>query len=224
MATQYEELATTPVTLDPGPTLFAGKYPRQDEGIIIATGQPALLKGAVLGQVLMGASSAVGAAGTNTGNGTMGSVVTSAGTKNGVYHLTAFAVATNAGKFTVEDPDGVQIGVATVGVAFSGGGLAFTIADGSTDFVAGDTFTITATIAAGSGKYVAYDPAGTNGSQNPAGILSADTLAATGDVSAVMYKTGCFNIALALDKNGDALSAAAKAALEAKNIYLRTVS
>jgi hypothetical protein len=77
--------------------------------------------------------------------------------------------AANLGKVTVEDPDGVNVGVATVATEFTGGGLTFTIADGSTDFASGDAFTIT--VAAGSGKVKEYNPANTDGSAVPAGIL-----------------------------------------------------
>lgn len=42
----------------------------------------------------------------------------------------------------------MQIGDGVVGSAFSAGGLAFTLADGATDFVAGDSFTIAVTYTA----------------------------------------------------------------------------
>ena len=45
------------------------------------------------------------------------------GAKAGVYKLVCIEPATNAGKFTVEDPDGVTVGIATVAVEFTGGGL-----------------------------------------------------------------------------------------------------
>lgn len=78
----------------------------------------------------------------NTGTGTIGTVTVGATAKAGVYRAVCFEVATDAGKFLVEDPAGIEVGVATVGSAFTGGGLTFTIAD-ATDFVAGDSFTIT---------------------------------------------------------------------------------
>ena len=84
---------------------------------------------------------------------------------------------TDAGKFSVEDPDGILIGVATVAVAFSAH-LTFTIADGATDFVAGDSFTIT--VAAGSGKVKQIDFAATDGSNAPCGLLYVDTTAPDG--------------------------------------------
>ena len=50
--------------------------------------------------------------------------------------------------FEVEDPDGILVGVGTVAVAFSAGGVAFTIADGATDFVAGSGFYVDVTFSA----------------------------------------------------------------------------
>ncbi len=90
----------------------------------------------------------------NTGNGTITPTPTiGVGAKAGVYTVVNFAVAANAGKFRVEDPDGIEVGVATVGVAFSRGGLTFTIADGATDFVDGDAFDITVTGVLGSNEF-----------------------------------------------------------------------
>lgn len=90
----------------------------------------------------------------NTGNGTITPTPTvGVGAKAGVYTAQAFATASNAGKFRVEDPDGIEVGVATVGVAFNRGGLQFTIADGATDFVDGDTFEITVTATAGGNEF-----------------------------------------------------------------------
>lgn len=96
--------------------------------------------GCVATQTLVGSSAALG---TNTGNGTMGAVTVSLGAKIGNYTLTIVEPGSNVGTFVVLDPDGVQIGDGAVASAFSAGGLAFTLADGATDFVAGDSFTIT---------------------------------------------------------------------------------
>lgn len=90
----------------------------------------------------LGTATPAAAAG-NTGNGTCGTVTLSAGAKAGVYTMSCFAAATNAGKFRLEDPDGLYVGTVTVASAFSAGGLAFTLADGATDFAVGDAFTIT---------------------------------------------------------------------------------
>ena len=94
----------------------------------------------------LGAATPAAAEGNTGSSGTIAAAVVGAA-KAGVYHVTCIEPATNAGTFLVEDPDGIEVGVATVAVEFVGGGLTFTITD-ATDFVAGDAFTIT--VAAGS--------------------------------------------------------------------------
>ena len=98
----------------------------------------------------------------NTGGGTItASPTVGEGAKVGVYRLTCIEPGAGAGKFIVEDPDGVNVGVATVGVEFTGGGLTFTIADGDPDFASGDAFTITvAPVDADSGVFQVVSPSG----------------------------------------------------------------
>ena len=156
------------------------------EEITVLSGQN-LKAGHVVGKVTLGAATPAAVAG-NTGNGTIGAVTVGLGAKVGVYNLVCIEPATNAGKFTVEDPDGVMIGVATVAVAFSAGGLGFTIADGATDFVSGDAFTIT--VAAGSGKYKEYNPANTDGSAVVAGVLFDAVDASAADKKGVVIARG----------------------------------
>ena len=154
-----------------------GWYSRQDVTILAGSGSARVLtSGMVLGQVAIGTASSAAAAG-NAGDGVMGAVTVGAA-KQGAYRLTIVEPAADAGAFTVEDPDGVTVGNGDVGTAFTGGGLSFTLADGATDFAAGDQFTIT--VAVGSLKYVQLDLAGTNGSQNAAGIILHDTTAPDG--------------------------------------------
>lgn len=81
----------------------------------------------------------------NTGNGAFGAITVSSGAKEGTYKVNITAAAANAGTFVVEDPDGNIVGYGTVAVAFSKGGIAFTLADGATDFVVGDGFTFPVT-------------------------------------------------------------------------------
>jgi hypothetical protein len=111
----------------------------------IAFGQPAF-RGSGDHGVIAGATFAATAAGVagggNTGNGTMGAVTVTAGAKQGTYVLEITGAASNAGSFRVTDPDGDFVDDGDVAAAFSAGGLAFTLADGATDFVVGDTFTI----------------------------------------------------------------------------------
>lgn len=81
----------------------------------------------------------------NVGNGVMGAVTTQPGAIEGVYKLTVIHTVTNAGAFIVEDPRGIIVGHGTVGALYTGPGLSFTLADGATDFIAGDQFTFTVT-------------------------------------------------------------------------------
>lgn len=132
--------------------------------------------GTILGQATNG--TAVGAAGTNTGNGTIGAVTLGAQALPGVYVAKITKAAANAGDFSVTDPQGDVVGVGTVGVAYNNGGLGFTIADGATDFIVGDSFNITVT---GTGKWRALNLAGTDGSQRAAAILYDNEDATGGD-------------------------------------------
>lgn len=81
-----------------------------------------------------------------TSNGTMGAVTIDPADqpRPGVYTLVCTAEASDAGTFSVTDPDGVSLPNLTVAVAYdSGTGLTFTLADGAEDFDVGDTFEIT---------------------------------------------------------------------------------
>lgn len=107
--------------------------------------------------------------GGNTGNGAMGAITVDNNAIAGDYVLTVTKAASDAGDFQVVDPNGNVVGLGTVGVAFSGGGLSFTLADGATDFAVGDKITIT--IAAGSGNYAMHDPSGSDGREVAAALL-----------------------------------------------------
>lgn len=156
---------------------------RSRETITLLSGQN-LKAGAVLGKVTIDTASVVGAAAAgNTGNGTIGTLSAGTGVQVGVYRAVCIEPAANGGVFAVEDPHGVGIGNASVGVEFSGQ-VVFTIADGATDFVAGDAFNIT--VAAGSGKYKEYNPGNTDGSQTALAVLYDNVDASGGDKAAVI--------------------------------------
>lgn len=137
-----------------------------------------LAAAAVIGKITKGTASAVADAG-NAGDGTMGAITVGSGSKPGVYRLVVIEPASNAGAFTVDDPDGINIGNGDVASAFSAGGLAFTLADGTADFAAGDAFSIT--VAAGGGEVVEHDPVGTDGREVAAGILFDEVDATAAD-------------------------------------------
>jgi len=148
------------------------------EQVIVLSGRN-LEANTVAGKVANGAGSYAAVAG-NTGNGTIGTITVGAGAKAGVHKLVCVEPIVNAGRFTLEDPDGITIGAPTVAVAFSGGGLTFTIADGAVDFLSGDAFNVT--VAAGSGKFVAYDPTGTDGREKAVGVMLHSADATDSDV------------------------------------------
>ncbi|WP_312374288.1 hypothetical protein [Stutzerimonas nitrititolerans] len=88
------------------------------------------------------ATASVAAASGNAGDGTIGAV-----TVNGAVSGAYTAKLTSATEFSLLDAADQVLGTGTVGDAFSGAGLTFTIAAGSSAFVADDAFTIT--VAAG---------------------------------------------------------------------------
>lgn len=176
-------MTTTSFTEGPYPGEFIigegeGRYSR--ETVTLASGNN-LVAGAVLGKVTTGSGTAQ--AGTNTGNGAMGAITVGSGALAGVYTLRITEAAANAGTFEVIDPEGDVCGIGTVAVAFSGGGLSFTLADGGTDFVVGDSFLLTVTT---SDKYHEFDPAGTDGTQIAVAILYAAVDATSADAAAVI--------------------------------------
>lgn len=142
-----------------------------------------LKAGAVLGRVVT-AGSATATAGTNTGNGAFGAVTVGANAQPGVYTVKITKAAANAGDFEVIDPQGDVVGLGTVGSAFSGAGLGFTVADGATDFAVGDSWTVVVTVSAQ--KWTEFAPAATDGSQLAAAILYADVDASLADTPAVI--------------------------------------
>jgi len=147
------------------------------EQVVILAGSGAareLTTGMVLSKVTKGvaASTVVSGADTITIAPTVG-----AAAKVGTYHLTCI-VAGATGKFLVEDPDGVTIGIATVGTEFTTH-LTFTIADAGAHAVVGDVITIA--VAAGSGKWVQYsEDGGATGIDVPSGVLLLDVTAPSG--------------------------------------------
>lgn len=172
------------------------------------------------------AGSAVSAAYSgNTGNGTMGTVTVSSGAKAGVYKLTIIEPASDAGTFEVEDPDGLVVGTGTVAVAFSAGGLAFTLADGATDFVAGDGFNITVTLTGGGAQTSRIYGVTIEAVKLPLAVIPATntTVASeTGDCLVAIAVEGVINRDCAEDNLGRAYTAAELAAFATSRFTLTT--
>jgi len=136
--------------------------------------------GTVLGKTLVSGAAAAVAGSGNTGNGAMGSITVSSHARIGTYTLRITAAASNAGAFEIRNQNGALVGTGNVASAFVGAGLAFTLADGSTDFIVGDTFTITVS---GTEKYKILENNATDGSNVFAGIYIGGTVGAYGDTS-----------------------------------------
>lgn len=130
----------------------------------------------------------------NTGNGvmTVADPAYATGVKEGVYKVIFVEPGADAGDFVVEDPDGVVIATGKVAVAFDDV-IKFTIADGATDFVVGDSFTVTVALTTGATKYSAYDPTASDGLEVLTGILVEDVDASSADTPGAMYVSGTFN-------------------------------
>jgi hypothetical protein len=113
-----------------------------------------------------------------------------AGAKAGAYTITCITAASNSGTFRVEDPNGVVLGDVAVGATFADQ-IKFVIADGATDFIVGDKFTVT--VAAGTGQYLTSVAAAVDGSAEPDLVLSETVDATLAAKPAMAYKRGDFN-------------------------------
>lgn len=146
------------VVYDPSDGMFT-----REPGFLLA-GAGICVAGLVLAASLTAGVAVAAPLGANTGNGAFGAIVAGAAAKPGVYAV-EFDDATH---FIVNDPTGIEVGHGTVGQAFAGGGLGFTITAGGTAFAASDSFTITVT---GTTRYVPYDPTSVTGAAVAAAIL-----------------------------------------------------
>lgn len=123
----------------------------------------------ILGKILAAAGAVT--AGSNTGNGTCTALALADGgpAKVGTYTLTCIvAGTTHGGTFRLTDPDGIDIATIimpdTLGgtYVYEGNGVTFTLTDGTTNFIVGDSFTFTVT--AGSGYWKQYSATAKDGS------------------------------------------------------------
>jgi hypothetical protein len=121
--------------------------------------------GAVLGKITDAATATADAG--NTGDGVISAVTIGPDAINGTYTLTCTAVASNAGTFSVTDPNGGSLPNLTVAVAYVGSHINLTVADGADDWVLGDEITIDVIL----GEYAALAPLASNGSQTAATVL-----------------------------------------------------
>jgi hypothetical protein len=124
----------------------------------------------------------------------------------------------------------VEIGNGDVAVAFSAGGLAFTLADGATDFASGDQFTITVTLTAGGAttktlKGMTFEAVQLNLTTTPTGptfgAITNTTLGTeTGDHFVAICIAGVVNRDIIEDNLGRSLTAAELASFDAAGSHI----
>lgn len=153
--------------------------------VLAASGAHTYLKGTILAKRADAVAVTV-AAGSNTGNGTCTAASVISGPtvpQIGAYSLKCVGTAANGGVFSLSNPAGQLLHASLTMTPGSGtatqfkvSGLQFTLTDGSADFAAGDSFTLTVTA---DGKVVPYDPtSGAGGVQTPYAVLAYQIVAA----------------------------------------------
>lgn len=162
-------------------------YTREEITLLQGAGSPK--GGTILGQILVdGAGITEAAVAGNIGDGAMGTATAGAGIQAGIYTVLITEPIANAGAFIVYGPDGAYVGKGNVAAAFTGP-INFTLADGATDFAAGDAFEITVPV--GSLKYEPVDLAGVDGTERVAGVLLLDQVVpAAADLQATVVTQG----------------------------------
>jgi len=189
---------------------------RSREEVVIGAGSGVLVAGTLIALITASNALTPTADSGNTGNGTIGSVTVTSAAVTGNYLLTITEAVEDGGAFELVDPSGQVVGAGTVGQAFTGGGLTFTLSAGATDFAEGDGFTLA--VQANLGEYTAYDDDGTDdGRRSASGILYASVDASVNDVRAVGVLRDAEvieRLLIGLDTNG-------RADLLAKGIIVR---
>jgi hypothetical protein len=192
-------MANITITANDIAAVCIGDNEFRDETLTFA-GADTFVKGTILARrkvALVPTASAI----TGTGNGTLTSLSVVTGPEVplvGAYVLTCITAVTHGGVWKLVDPNGrlvagnlvmtASTGAATV---FKAGGLQFTLTDGSTDFAAADSFTITV---AADGKLVIYASAGAGGAQFPKAVLPYEvTKAGSGDLAVRVCVAGKVN-------------------------------
>jgi len=134
---------------------------------------------------------------TGTGNGTCTAIEGRSKLKIGNYVLTCITAVTHGGVFSVVDPDGKSLPNVTltpgagVATSFANDQIAFTLTDGSADFIVTDYFTIAVTI--DPRQTVLLDKSAKDGSSVPYCVLSEDIDASAAAKRSIGYLEGQFN-------------------------------
>jgi hypothetical protein len=185
-------------SIDLGSPALEGEQFRDE--LLTFSGIATVLAGTLLARRSV-ATAVTASAVTGTGNGTV-TLATVVGGPTvpipGVWTIRFKTAVANGGVFQLEDPNGriVETGLtmtpgAGATTVFKVAGLQFSVTDGSTDFAAGDTATLTV---AADGKIVPFAIAGAAGVQSPIGVLTyAVTSTGAGDVPIRMLSRGVVN-------------------------------
>lgn len=152
--TAFAAAGSTTLTVEALPTALVDG----DKAVVGGAGEKLVKAGTVMAEVVSTGKiipraiipserATVAQAFSGTGNGvlTLADPASAQDVKAGAYKVVFTEPATDLGRFQVFDPDGNLDGTGIVGTAYTGS-VKFTIADGSTDFVVGDTFTLTVTL------------------------------------------------------------------------------
>lgn len=201
--------------------------PEFKDATLVFDGADTWLKGTVLGLRKIAAGSVVD--GTNTGNGTVTGLALGPGgpPKVGDYNLECTFVVANGGVFKLEDPDGnlvadnltLRVGAGLL-TTFNIAGLTFIVTDGSTDFIAGDSFALGVTAV---NKWVYYDSSAVDGSEIPTAILPREEVATgAGDVLRRILIGGEVNEGLLVFDQGETISETIREQLRNFGIILRS--
>jgi hypothetical protein len=157
---------------------------RSREEVIISAGNGIVAAGTLIAKITSANAAVPTAKAGNLGNGVLGAITVGSLAITGTYLVTITEAAANGGAFSLMDPTGREVGTGTVGVAFTGGGLTFTLADGAVDFAVNDGFTLA--VNANLGEWAPYDDDGANdGRRAASGILFAPVDATSNDIRAV---------------------------------------
>ena len=166
------------ITLIDGGSVILDSATHRDK-ILTFAGADTFVEGTVLATKHVVTAVTAAAVGGNTGNGTVtaASVITGGIVPAvGAYTLTCTTVVANSGMFALKNPsgvlveDGIKIAVGAAGTTVvKAGGLQFTVTDGSTDFIIGDSFTLTVVA---DGTLVIYSATGVGGAQIATDVLT----------------------------------------------------
>jgi hypothetical protein len=179
----------------------------------------ALVTGTIMAQKTKSVVTEAKASG--SGTGTIGEATLGALAVPGVYKI-VFTTTGATALADVRTPSGELVGVLTVGTAFVSDHINLTIADGATDWTAGDVVTVTVS---GDNKYYPAVYGAVDGTGEPVGILAEDVAITTGRSANMLIRDAIIiptYLTWPASYDSDPKKATAYASLETKRIYTET--